>query len=349
MPMTRICVILAACAIAANPLAAQFADGPGVTVYMGGASLIHRPALTYPDAARLNGVAGTVSVEATLDAAGNVADAHVVTGPQELRRTVLTSVLQWHFARGEAGRTRKVDVEFRPVAPNDAPAPRPEPVIVMTAPVEAPAAREVQRLQERMNSLAQQNRSGAIDPAVASELASLSTQIKALQKVGPIQTLGIDPAAAREILSMLPLHEGDSLSQESMNAASAAVRQYDEHLALTFNASGEVANVRIAAPGATAPATIKVGGNVQQANVLTKVAPVYPPAARAAGVQGTVILNTIISKEGYVREIRLTSGDPALAQAAVDAVKQWTYKPTMLNGNPVEVETQVQVNFTLAE
>jgi TonB family protein len=200
-----------------------------------------------------------------------------------------------------------------------------------------------------MSTLVQLNRSGAVDPAAANELAALSARLKALNKIASFQTIGIADAAARELIARLPAREGDMLSQENMSGITTAVRQYDEHLSVSFNGSGDAVIVRISAPGVTSPATIKVGGNVQAANVVTKVAPVYPAAAKAAGVQGAVTMNVIIGREGYIREIKLTSGDPALAQAAVDAVRQWTYKPTMLNGSPVEVETTVQVNFTLSQ
>ena len=76
--------------------------------------------------------------------------------------------------------------------------------------------------------------------------------------------------------------------------------------------------------------------------------PAYPPLAKKAGIQGTVTLHTSIGKDGRVVDVQAISGHPLLIPAAVDAVKQWEYKPTLLNGNPVEVLTQVDVNFTLA-
>ena len=82
--------------------------------------------------------------------------------------------------------------------------------------------------------------------------------------------------------------------------------------------------------------------------LITKVQPTYPPLARQARIQGTVLLQAEISKDGTIENLRLISGHPMLAPAAIEAVKQWKYKPYMLNGEPVEVETQIQVNFTLA-
>jgi protein TonB len=88
---------------------------------------------------------------------------------------------------------------------------------------------------------------------------------------------------------------------------------------------------------------------VQAANIIQKLTPVYPAEAKANRVQGTVRFTVIIGKDGTVKSLTLVSGDPVLAQAAKDAVQKWVYKPTLLNGDPVEVMTQVDVNFTLSQ
>ena len=99
--------------------------------------------------------------------------------------------------------------------------------------------------------------------------------------------------------------------------------------------------------GRAVPSRIRVGGNVQAANLIRKVAPMYPPEARKAHVAGQVRFTVIIGKDGRIQNIQLVSGDPLLVDAARDAVQQWIYKPTTLDGNPVEVITQVDVNFVL--
>jgi TonB family protein len=96
-------------------------------------------------------------------------------------------------------------------------------------------------------------------------------------------------------------------------------------------------------------AVIRVGGNVQQANLVSQVTPVYPAQAKQDRIQGTVQLQVVIDKEGHVEEVSVLEGPDPLIQAAADAVKQWTYKPTLLNGEPVKVQTTVTVNFTLAQ
>ncbi len=97
------------------------------------------------------------------------------------------------------------------------------------------------------------------------------------------------------------------------------------------------------------PVRVRIGGNVEAAKLLTKVQPVYPASARAAGVQGSVLLHAVVSKDGKPLSLQVLNSqiDPDLARAAVEAVSQWRYQPTLLNGEPVEIVTVVTVNFTL--
>jgi protein TonB len=101
-----------------------------------------------------------------------------------------------------------------------------------------------------------------------------------------------------------------------------------------------------APPKPTGPA--KIGGQVVAANLINPVKPVYPPLAKMARQQGTVKFEAMISKEGTIEDLKLISGPPLLVQAAMDAVKQWRYKPTILNGEPTEVQTTIDVNFSLS-
>jgi periplasmic protein TonB len=102
------------------------------------------------------------------------------------------------------------------------------------------------------------------------------------------------------------------------------------------------------APRIATPQRVRVSSGVSQGLLIRRVSPTYPPLARQARIQGTVILQAQISKTGDIENLQLISGHPMLAPAAIEAVKQWKYKPYLLNGEPVEVDTQVQVNFTLA-
>lgn len=94
---------------------------------------------------------------------------------------------------------------------------------------------------------------------------------------------------------------------------------------------------------------IRIGGNVEAAKVITKVQPIYPESAKAAGAQGSVLLHAVVSKDGRPLSLQVMNSqvNPDLARAAVEAVSQWRYQPTLLNGDPVEVDTTIQVKFTL--
>jgi protein TonB len=101
-------------------------------------------------------------------------------------------------------------------------------------------------------------------------------------------------------------------------------------------------------PPKVTPKRVSVGGNVQAARLVNRVQPVYPPLARQTRISGTVKLHAIIGKNGAVEQLQVLSGHPLLVQSALDAVRQWRYQPTLLNGDPVEVDTEIDVIFSLA-
>jgi periplasmic protein TonB len=111
---------------------------------------------------------------------------------------------------------------------------------------------------------------------------------------------------------------------------------------------GIISSTPVAVPKVATPQRVRVSQGVSQGLLVRKVNPTYPPLARQARIQGTVVLHAQISKDGAIQGLTLISGHPMLAPAAIDAVKQWKYKPYLLNGEPVEVDTEVQVNFTLS-
>jgi TonB family protein len=111
---------------------------------------------------------------------------------------------------------------------------------------------------------------------------------------------------------------------------------------------GIIASAPVAVPKAATPNRVLVSQEVSQGLLVHQVAPEYPALARQARIQGTVVLKALISKDGSMEGLTVMSGHPMLVPAAMDAVKQWKYKPYFLNGEPVEVETTINVNFTLA-
>lgn len=310
--MTKI-IVLAAAAVLATAVYGQAPDGRGVSVDLGGAPLMHRTPLSYPREALDSGVEGTVVAQVKLNGNGEVVDANIVSGPDELRRSVLQGVLGWHFSKEIAGSTRQVTVTFHAV-------PRQEGAVAMLAP-----------------------------PAPAVQTA------QAPRTVGGIAVTGLSDEARTQLESQLPVHVGETLTPELRARVIDVVKRFDSHLGANMVPEGpNEVSVRIA-PGGSAlfaadvPARIRVGGNVQQAKLVSQPHPVYPPDAKAAHVQGTVSLQATIGNDGKVIGLQVISGPQELIQSALDAVKQWVYSPTLLNGNPVEVVTQIDVNYTLTQ
>lgn len=283
-------------------------DSPGVTVQQDETKLLHRAPVRYPQEARDKGIQGTVIVEITLDQKGEVSDAQVLTGPQELRKAALESVLQWHYDK-EMGLPAKAQVAIDFVLPE---------------------------------------RSGS---AIKSVPVPLPTNPSVVNQID----LGRVPQPLRDkVAARLSIHVGEQVSASDIAALRGTLAAVDEHLHLFVRQSPDgTVNVAIsfneASPEPLTPERIRVGGNVQAINLINKVTPVYPPLAKQARVQGTVRFTAFIGKDGHIENLELVSGHPLLVGVAQDAVKQWVYRPTLLNGNPVEVVTQIDVNFTLSD
>jgi TonB family protein len=319
-------------------------DAPGVSVQTGSAPLMHRAPVVYPQDAIAKGIQGTVVVQAKLGADGSVADALVVSGPEELRKAALQSVLNWHFDRGLAGTMQQVTIGF------------------------AIPAQQTGATESAIPVPAAVRRSGNLQAFIAPPGLTQEPSI-----VNLIAVSGLSEEAQAQLLAQLPLHEGDSMSLSDFGKLTAAVRAFDSHLMVSIGDSPSGLNVRIMpqmtpgvmggiiAPTITAappsggmmtamvPHAIRVGGNVQQMNLISQVRPAYPPEAKAARVQGMVRFEATIGPDGHIQNLSLVSGPPLLVNSAMEAVQQWVYKPTLLNGQPVAVITQVDVNYTLSQ
>jgi TonB family protein len=176
-----------------------------------------------------------------------------------------------------------------------------------------------------------------------------------------IQAVGTSPALRDAVIGHLPIQVGDLIAPDTLDRARRALREVDEHLDVRYSAvttnTGEKEYSLVIFPTApmvgqvssVGPQRIRVGGNVQAAMAISAPKPLYPPDAKQAGIQGVVRLNAIIGKDGTVIDLKAASGPPELVFAALDAVRQWVYKPTLLNGNPVEVVTVIDINFTLSQ
>ena len=171
------------------------------------------------------------------------------------------------------------------------------------------------------------------------------------------QALRIDPhyADAMAYLNLLIRERGDLRDTREEWAAETAVAdqwvQNNLETKRVQSGSGAAPPPPPPPPPAEAaqtPTRIRVGGMVQEANLVTKADPVYPPLAMQARISGQVRFTVIIGKDGSILNIQLVSGHPLLVAAAKDAVQQYVYRPTLLNGSPVEVVTTVDVNFVLS-
>jgi len=157
----------------------------------------------------------------------------------------------------------------------------------------------------------------------------------------------------------------DSGQRSYCSDESGTVRSSADGKAATCLISGEVVEGRVPAAGMSRPTApdqsntasgttqgaqrVSISEGVSAGLIVSKVPPVYPPLARNARIQGSVVVRAVINETGDVVSLELISGHPMLAPAALDAVKQWKYRPYMLNGKAVEVETKIRVNFMLSE
>ncbi len=297
-------------------------DAPGVTVEQGTNNLLHRIAVQYPAQARAKGIEGTVVLEVSIDEKGNVADARVLSGPRELRKAALESVLDWHYSK-DAGGTTQVAISFK--------------------------------LPQRgvMGGVVGSGPTGGIVGGVPGGVRVPNTTARKLTRIDLSQL----PQNLQEtVAAKLPAHVGDEITTDLEQRVLQTLVETDEHLQAAWAIRGDSALLSVRLGKGTpqelsgpAAQRIRVGGNVQQDKLISKVTPLYPPEAKQARIQGVVRMLATIGKDGTVQQLTLESGHPLLAPAAMEAVKQWIYRPTLLNGNPVEVVTVIDVNFTLSQ
>ena len=159
---------------------------------------------------------------------------------------------------------------------------------------------------------------------------------------------GFDPNApvmeiTNEIVELSAEPVNDSVFQLPEGSQSTTVEELMKSLTAPQGVSSPASTSSAPAASGPVPQRMRVGANVQAANLIHKVEPVYPPLASQSSIEGTVRFRVIIDKDGRVSNAQLVSGHPLLIEAARDAVIQWTYKPTRLNGLPIDVLTEVDV------
>ena len=279
---TGFAAVAAACWLAAGsfPLTAQAQavnDAAGVSVFMNGAQVLHRTPVRYPARALRDGVQGMVTVEVKLDSSGNVSDAHVLSGPEELRAATLQSVLDWHFTHDAAGGVRDIQVSFEVPKMNG---------VVQGEVVGVPAG-VTGGIIGGVPSEAPRGVSGGVTGGVAGVRATSSIDIIARvpssvpTHIHGIRVMGLSDESRAALVATLPVHEGDELTPDAMAKTSQAVQAFDEHLKIARSFENDGLTL-IIAPGVMAPppppppppaasnqdlpSRIKVGGNVQFPN-----------------------------------------------------------------------------------
>ena len=152
----------------------------------------------------------------------------------------------------------------------------------------------------------------------------------------PTRTLS-DPDTVLPAAPELGFDPGPSIASGALGSLSDALARQDPGPAVVVNSRA-----------AAAHDPVVVGGKVQEAMLIHRVQPEYPPLARQARVQGVVTLEAIIGTDGSIQHLRVLGGHPLLIPSAVQAVQQWVYRPTFLNGKAVEVKTTIEVRFTMS-
>jgi TonB family protein len=341
----------------------QFApDGPGVAVDLMGSQVMHRAPVRYSPEALENRVEGTVVAQVTLDPNGAVIDAKALSGPDELRKPVLQSLLSWHFTKDAAASMRQISVTFHLPETQAAPANGAAGGITGGIASEAPAGVTggvpgVLRQAELAESV-----TVSAPPLPRTTPFENRKQAAPMAEKAVVRSINVQGmnVPAGQVTSKLPLQIGDTWTPDSWKAFIETARDVDEHLraAVSFSEDKSQVDIRlftVNSDSATAgtviplpPNTLAVGGRVQAAKLVSQVDPIYPDVARQARISGTVSLAVIIGMDGHMKQLAVATGHPLLRQAALDAVKEWVYQPTLLNNQPVNVSTTIDVIFSLS-
>jgi TonB family protein len=310
-------------------------DDPGITVDAG-ATLAHRTPVHNP---RGVNVVGDVLLELTLDAKGEVADARVLSGPEELRKAALASVLEWHYLADTAPPSLvHATIHFgeRPaVGAVQAQTPPPPP------PPPPPGA------GGRGGRTAQPPPPPPPPPDAA--------------VVEQIEFRGVSPELQQRVQNSLTLRAGDTLGSDGLRMLQDQLQQIDEHLTVNRTYDRQRANVilwiMLQSGGATPlppaipappPGVYKIGGGVGAPIPISRLEPEYTEQARAAKWQGAVLLQVTIDENGVPQDIQVIRPlGMGLDQKAIEAVQKWRFKPSLLNGKPVAVSASIEVNFHL--
>jgi len=323
----------------------------------------------YPPEAKAAGIQGVVAMHVTIANTGTVEDVQVISGPQELRQTTIDAVKQWRFDptwdHGFSVGVKTIGVLYSlpSVVPVVGPVPPADEAVAgvkqyggdITAPL------IMFKHDPDYTELAKTDKvEGTVTVSLVVDEHGVPQHVQVARGLGD----GLDEKALEAV-------KQDRFRPAMQNDKPVAVFMYlhvDFKLIDSAASQGPSGGSQDAVPVTVAPlpppppprmfvpqgqaapgVPVRISAGVMAGNLIYKADPVYPAIAKAAHVQGAVILHAIISKDGTVERLDVISGNGMLVNAARDAVSHWTYKPYLLNGEPTEVETSITTNFSLAD
>jgi len=327
-----------------------------------GGLLLRRVQPVYPPLARQARIQGTVVLSAVINKSGEIVDLKLISGHPMLAPAAIAAVKQWKYQsymlNGEAVPVKtQIQVNFT-LSENPtgtmASIPGTNPHLQIRE--GAMRALRIQTIDPIYPPLALQTHvQGSVILIV---VVNSSGDVENLAPItGPPMLVEAATEAVKQWKYRPYLLNGEAVEVQTTVRINFALSGDDDARGSVTDApvetstGGDVIGVVAPAPppGSPLPKRIRVSSGVAQGLLLSRVQPEYPADARESRIQGVVVLQATIDKEGNIVQLELVSGHPMLAPAAIEAVKQWKYKPYLLNGEPIEVETQIQVNFTLSE
>jgi len=329
--------------------------------------ILRKVAPVYPPLARQARIQGTVTLRVIINKLGDVRDVQLLNGHPMLAPAAIEAVKQWKYVPYELNAETvevetDVQVNFK-LADDPPPQGTPGNIVggangglISGLVASFPKPLEGERVSEAVMRLRRTQKVDPIYPGVAVQAqiqgtVVLDVRVNSLGVVEEVVRIGGPPtlaptaiAAIKQWKYMPYVRDGEPIS---------VVTTVQLNFSLEANeSSGVVVEPRASEdsspPRIPLPRRIRVSSGVSQRLLEKKTAPEYPPDVRDAQIQGRVVLHAVIDKEGNVSTLELISGPSALARAAMEAVRQWKYRPYLLNGQAIEVDTTIQVNFMLA-
>jgi TonB family protein len=337
-------------------------DDPGITVEPG-AALAHRAPVRYPAGTIAT---GDVLLEISLNAKGEVADARVVSGPDDLRKAALSSVLEWHYLADTAppslvratihfGQRATVTVASAGLTAPPPPPPPPPPPTPPPPPGAAGAA-------------GGRGGRGLVAPAPPPPPPAPPE----LSQVQRIEFVGLSPELQQRVQNRLTVRESDTIRAADFTRVRGEVQQIDEHLILSMRLAGPydaqrsdvILQIALPAGGggpllpyaapllpvapALPPGVYRIGGGVSAPVPVSRTEPEYSEEARAAKWQGTVLLQVVVNENGVPQNIAVIRPlGLGLDQKAIEAVQKWRFQPGVKDDKPVPVVANIEVSFRL--